>query len=135
MDNYTKSLEEQNEQLQKKLADYEKHYVLRLRGMDDGYADRDYVMLYACFTVLCDFIELEWDGKLHTYSEEDYKACTDDKEERMLRHQGECKKELWDLYIWWRDEHPKLTGSTIDTWDIEQNKLEKLIELRAYLWT
>lgn len=132
---YTKSLEEQNEALQKKLAEYERGSIVRVRGLEGEWQDRDHLMLYTCFSILCDFVEQEWEGKVEQYSEEDFKSQTDE-EERRMRHDDECRRELYDLYKWWIEEHPKVEKMRpLKSWDIEQKKLLQLFELRKYMWT
>lgn len=98
----------------------------------DKYYDMDYIILHACFQILCDFVEQE-------------------------NPQGDEFKEVLELYEWWKEDRNKLVeevdrlfkvevregvqmGSLWDEVDdelirIDQMQLERLARVRSDLWT
>lgn len=138
--NYIKQIEQQNEELQARLAEFENHQMLRIPTLEEGMYDKDDIMLHACFTLLCKYVEEECNGNIPKCEEDDFKAAQTSDEERRMRHDNECIDELMNLYRWWKKEYPELWcgkngKSSLEKYEIEQKKLGLLIELRGYLWT
>ena len=76
--------------------------------------DRDFVMLHACFQLLEDWVEKE--NGLTEWAHEEY---------------TEPMSILKGLYNWWKESK----GTDLDYEGTTQEKLEKLVKLRSYLWT
>jgi len=142
---YAKDLEKQNEELQQKLATAQRQVAalksynyIRIPTIENKWCDRDVVIMHAVFTVLTEFVEKEWNGKADLYSKEDYRCCTTKAERELLKKQNKEKKELFGLYLWWKNEFPKLQDDPmwhIKGYKIETNKAMRVLELRGYLWT
>lgn len=85
-----------------------------LQSEEDGWVDKDMIMLHACFQLLTDFVEKE-NGLEHT-NYEYYKETIDT---------------LKDLYNWWKTNSKTIT---IDS-EVADEKLALLIKHRGFLWT
>jgi hypothetical protein len=142
---YIEDIEKQNEELQQKLATAQRQVAalksynkIRIPTIENDWCDRDIVILHAVFAILVEFVEKEWHGKADTYTREDYRCCTTAAERRVLIKQNKDKKELFKLYLWWKNDFPKLQDSPrwhIDGYKIETKKAMRVIELRGYLWS
>jgi len=143
--NYVEGLEKQNEELQKKLASAQSQLsrlkacnTLKIPTLDKEWTDRDEVMLHTVFAVLVAFVEGEWKGKCEQYDKEDYDSEPDIKAKRILYKQNRHKRELYALYLWWKNEYPILREDPmwhIKGYETETKKAMRVVELRGYLWT
>ncbi|MGI0118292.1 hypothetical protein [Zooshikella sp. RANM57] len=98
--------------------------ILKIDSLDDGWKDKDSVLLHACFQLLKDCVEKEHLFTGHTDWEADEK------------HQ-KAKNELEVLYSWWqkRIEIEDQCGLTEQQYEEDDRMLHKLIEVRWALWT
>jgi hypothetical protein len=140
MNEYVKNLEQSVDELQKKLAEFESAGLLRIPTLShDDYVDKDYIMLHAVFAILVHFVEDECGGKLKFYLDEDLNNMfTNEEERKTLVQSNEDNKKLYDLYLWWKNEYPKLEKDPtwhIKGYDEETAKMNEVINLRKYLWT
>jgi hypothetical protein len=98
--------------------------TLKIESLDDGWRDKDTVMLHACFQLLKDCVEKEnlLDG--HT----DWNA---DKKHRDVRD------ELEKLYQWWIQRMVKedQCGMSEEEYTFDEEMLHRLIKVRWALWT
>lgn len=78
--------------------------------------DRDYIMLHACFQLFVDCVEKE--DLFESWSHEDYEDVVE---------------ELKELYSWWKNY--TLHKEPFNEEEYVQEKLERLIKLRSYLWS
>lgn len=135
---YEKLLEDQNEELRKKLCLFESMNLLKIPTLEaDVWVDRDEFMLHAVFAVLVEFVDNEWDGKCEPYTNDMLEGVTEESKESLSKEFKE-KKELYDLYMWWKKEYPELSKDPkwhIDGYNPETEKLMRVLELRKYLWT
>jgi hypothetical protein len=142
---YIEDIEKQNEELQQKLATAQRQVAalksynkIRIPTIENQWCDRDIVIMHAVFTVLTEFVEKEWKGVADLYTREDYRCCKTEAERRLLKHQNKEKKELYKLYLWWKNEFPKLQDDPmwhIKGYKVETKKAMRVLELRGYLWT
>lgn len=103
--------------------------LLKIESLRDGWCDKDHIMLHACFQLLSDFVEkemlpmdkhLDWNG-----TEETKKA----------------RKEIEELYAWWQEykkavhERSYTFKEDHDNYQLENEMLKRLIDVRVYLWT
>jgi len=101
---------------------------LNISTLTDEWSDNDIVMLHACFQLLVDCIEneqllnghIDWtNDKLHL----------------------KAKKEIQELYAWWKERTKKELDDEIDPiWTEQQHEqdtemLIRLIKIRGFLWT
>ncbi len=99
---------------------------LKIKTLDKGWCDKDYVMLHACFQLLTDCIEQE---KLHEMTDWDYND-----------EYKQAKKEIDELNNWWKDRIKAEQEQTDAAWEEDQYEkdtemLVRLVKIRAYLWT
>lgn len=81
--------------------------ILKVKGLPKkGWIDKDTFMLYACFQILKDFVELEDIN----YMNQDY------------------VEEVKTLYNWWETRRKGVEND-------DENMLNRLIKIRPYLWT
>lgn len=135
---YVKTLEQKNDELQKRLAYYESHKTLNIPTIENEYTDRDEVMLHAVFAVLVEFVEEEWHGVCEQYDQAQIDMETDENGKDTLILQNKEKKDLWELYLWWKNEYPKLWADPhwhFKGYEIETEKAMQVVALRKYLWT
>lgn len=101
--------------------------ILKIDTLNEGWSDKDNVMLHACFQLLMDCIEKE---KLH--------ELTDWNQSEQF--QG-AKKEIDTLVEWWRQRvHSERAEHINPIWSDNQyeednHMLIQLIGIRQYLWT
>lgn len=98
--------------------------LLRIESLDDGWCDKDYVLLHACFQLLKDCVEKENLLGGHT----DW-----DVDERFRN----AKKEISELYQWWleRMNNNEVEPNTYEMYLNDNAMLHRLIEIRWALWT
>ena len=95
--------------------------ILKNESLDEGWRDKDSVMLHACFQLLKDCVEKEklLDGHV------DWNA---DEKHRM------AKIEIEALYKWWLS-YSELDMPDAEKYEIETKMLVRLISIRWALWT
>jgi hypothetical protein len=98
--------------------------ILKIESLDDGWRDKDSVLLHACFQLLKDCVEKENLFTDHT----DWNA--DEKHRKV-------KVELEVLYSWWlnRLKIEDHCGLEDQQYEEDNSMLHKLIEVRWALWT
>ena len=104
-----------------------RYNVVVCKALPPTWCDCDYLMLFATFQILEDFVERE---QGHFY-EDVYTLYLDCGEERAREEEAD-----WDairsLYVWWKvRKNDKYT----DDYDEDNAMLKRLIDLRKYLWT
>lgn len=101
--------------------------ILKIQTLDKSWSDKDNIMLHACFQLLTDCIEKE---KLHDLTDWDQ----DDNFKK-------AKKEIDELYDWWKDRVKHEQGDQVDPiWtenqhDRDTEMLTRLVNIRKFLWT
>jgi len=143
---YVKELEKRCEELQDTVSsqDYtielmKNAKTLRIMTLDKKHwHDRDQLLFHSVFTVLVEFIEKEWKidckKQLVKIDRNTMSPC----EIILTKNQNKHKKELFKLYLWWKNEYPKLEKQSnwfIKGYSIETGKAMRVIALRKYLWT
>lgn len=96
--------------------------LLYIESLDLAWADKDVVLLHACFQLLTDAIEkenlftgdLDWD-----FNESSQKA----------------KLELQELYHWWKERRTLTNELEKERYEKDTEMLTRLIKIRGYLWT
>ncbi|MCF7512922.1 hypothetical protein L3V43_04805 [Pseudoalteromonas sp. L23] len=96
--------------------------ILKIDTLNEGWRDKDSVMLHACFQLLSDCVEKEELLSGHT----DWDA--DDK------HRA-AKKELEALYAWWQSHDEDGIPCSEEKYQEENQMLIRLIHIRWALWT
>ena len=95
------------------------------RDLPPTYVDRDWLLLFASFQVLVDFIELEQPGEFHMTREE-ILALDGYDEER-----ADAWGRIETLYAWWQTRKDALESD----YQEDNQMLHMLIMVRRYLWT
>jgi len=102
---------------------------LLISTLDDGWVDRDFILLHACFQCLTDCVEQE--NLLNGHVSWDH----DDTVRAVHR-------ELTTLYEWWKGRAAVLADKTgvietlySDEYAADNEMLIRLIKVRGYLWT
>jgi len=102
---------------------------LRIQTLNDGWVDRDFILLHACFQCLTDCVEQEnlFSGHVSWDHDDTVRAV----------HQ-----ELMTLYEWWKARAVALAAETgiidalySDGYEADNEMLIRLIKFRGYLWT
>lgn len=127
---------------------------------DHGWRDRTEVLLWACFKILVDFVELE---KPYDMEQEVDGLTPEQIEEQGLTTQLKKHREMMDLYRWWKtgraEDEERISAlytardadyatkaerrAALDAWskardefeERDQTNLLRLIAIRRYLWT
>ncbi|WP_045856726.1 hypothetical protein [Teredinibacter purpureus] len=95
--------------------------ILKIETLDDGWRDKDSIMLHACFQLLSDCINKEELLSGHTDWEADEK------------HRA-AKSEIEELYVWWQSYKERDIPND-DGYEEETKMLLRLINIRWALWT
>ncbi|MTI29262.1 hypothetical protein [Xanthovirga aplysinae] len=101
---------------------------LKIDSLKGEWCDKDLVLLHACFQLLADCIEKE--NLLNGHVD------WTQNEETIL-----AKKEIEDLYKWWKERVKKELDAEIDPiwtenqYEEDNARLIRLIKVRKYLWT
>jgi hypothetical protein len=95
--------------------------ILKIESLDEGWRDKDSVMLHACFQLLKDCVEQESLLDCHI-------NWDDDEQHRW------AKQEIETLYDWWLLYSPP-TIPTQESYELENRMLTRLIAIRWSLWT
>ncbi len=102
--------------------------ILEITSLDDGWCDKDHVLLHACFQLLVDFVEKE----MLPQDYPDWEATPET---------SNARKEIEALYTWWqewkKEESNKSTSFREDEkrYHKENEMLKRLIDVRMFLWT
>lgn len=102
---------------------------LKIESLNEGWCDKDHVLLHACFQLLSDFVEKEM--RAHNYP--DWNATTES------RH---AKKEIEALYEWWQQrkndtimDKSTSSGEDLAIYAKDNEMLKRLVDIRMHLWT
>ena len=95
--------------------------VLIINSLDDDWADKDIVMLHACFQLLTDYVE-----------KEEKTIPTD--WEQSPEHRS-AKTEIDLLYKWWLSRPKEINELDRNQFEMDSEMLIRLIKIRGYLWT
>ncbi|MQX53475.1 hypothetical protein [Alcanivorax sediminis] len=95
--------------------------ILKIESLDEGWRDKDSVMLHACFQLLKDSIEKENLLSGHV----DWDA---DEKHRL------AKKEIENLYEWWVS-YTEPEALNEKDYEQETQMLVRLVKVRWALWT
>ena len=102
---------------------------LKIESLDEGWCDKDHVLLHACFQLLSDFVEKEMQVQ-------DYPDWNASVESRNAR------KEIEELYAWWQQrkndeimERSTSSGEDRGIYTKDNAMLKRLVEIRMHLWT
>lgn len=126
--------------------------LLKIKTLDEGWCDKDHVMLHACFQLLSDFVEQElplFPGINWNVSADmgnaimkgiEFNAAQNS--EAVPMGTRDIKKEIEELYAWWQerkdDKIMDRSASFEESHVIYQNDndmLKRLIDIRMFLWT
>jgi hypothetical protein len=112
---------------------WHRYNVVVCRSLPPTWCDRDYLLLYAAFQILEDFIEKEepWEfSATEEHLRESYADCGPD--ERVT-----AWLEIQSLYRWWkqRKDDESVDYDDRDWRAVDDAKLHRLIDLRGYFWT
>lgn len=93
------------------------------------WCDRDYLLLYAAFQILEDFVKREqpWE-----FTADVYAAYVTDCGDEHAREREAAWHTIRGLYAWWQC---RKADPDYDDYDADSTMLCKLINVRAYLWT
>lgn len=103
-------------------------HQLLISTLNDGWSDKDFMLLHACFQCLTDCVEQEnlLDGHINWGHDDKVQAA---------------HRELTTLYKWWKIRVVALAAESgfIDTlsdnYEADNEMLIRLIKVRGYLWT
>ncbi|HLP19716.1 MAG TPA: hypothetical protein VK174_05415 [Chitinophagales bacterium] len=96
---------------------------IKIGSLNDGWHDKDEIMLHACFQLLKDFVEKENLDIIDWAANAEHEVA---------------RKEIQTLYEWWNKKLLSLPGTVgIDKKEYEEENemLFRLIKIREYLWT
>jgi hypothetical protein len=116
---------------------WHRYNVVYVRCLPPTWHDRDYLILYAAFTLLEEFVEKE-EGHFNEDVFALYNDYTgDDPVERAeveaLARQREAEwNDIRNLYYWWK---ARKNDDTFDDYDMDTAMLHVLINVRGHLWT
>jgi len=100
---------------------------LNITTLDGKWSDKDNVMLHACFQLLTDFVEQEIANDIADWQHDDAHS--------------NARKEIDELYAWWKQRIIKDNAGEIDSiwgegqYETDNAMLIRLINIRKYLWT
>lgn len=102
--------------------------LLPISTLSAGWADKDRVMLHACFQLLCDCIEQE-----ELFEHTNWEQSPDFQQAR---------RDLQELYEWWKERVAAEPDGTLPDlleqqaqYEQDEHMLLRLVRLRRYLWT
>lgn len=122
---------------------WNRYHIINISGVDEydwGWIDRDRVLLYSSFKILCDFVDQE-DPNIGLRTLKDFGASDDEWHIKVITAQLEKEKEIRALYTWWTKERPenwKEYPSFSEEEKLNQQDEDMLIRLakiRLCLWT
>ena len=104
-----------------------RYNVVVCRTLPPTCCDRDYLLLYAAFQILEDFVQQE---KGHFY--EDVCLLYLDCGEEMARQREADWNTIRELYFWWQSRR---NDAEYADYEQDSQMLHKLINIRGNLWT
>jgi hypothetical protein len=117
---------------------WHRYNVVVCRDLPPTWCDRDYLLLYAAFTIFAEFVERE---KGH-FDEPDVFALYSDyqgedpderaKVEAYARRMAVEWKTIRELYAWWQG---RKGNNDFDDYYEDSAMLHRLIAVRGHLWT
>ncbi len=106
---------------------WHRYNVVVCRPLPPTWCDRDYLLLFAAFQILENFIQQE-EGHFH---DDVYKLYLDCGEERAREEERDWN-EIRVLYAWWQE---RKDAKYNDDYDKDNEMLHRLINVRKYLWS
>ena len=106
---------------------WHRYNVVVCRALPPTWCDRDYLLLYAAFQILEDFVQQE---KGHFY--DDVYLLYLDCGEEMARERAADWDTIRELYAWWQT---RKSDTDFDDYEKDSRMLRKLIDIRGNLWT
>lgn len=103
--------------------------ILKIESLDEGWGDKDDVLLHACFQLLVDFYETELAVTGRFINWEATPATR------------QAREEIEQLYAWWQEWKKTATIKThsfaedATRYAKENEMLQRLIQVRGYMWT
>jgi hypothetical protein len=99
---------------------------LPIETLEEGWCDKDVLMLHAAFQILVDFVEVEHPEMPSTWD--------------FTEEQTHAWKEIQDLYKWWKEERgSRDMNESLEReleWQMEdQQNFHRLVDVRLHLWT
>lgn len=109
---------------------WHRYNMVVCKTLPPTWCDRDYLLLFACFQILIEFVELEQPWQFNATDEELDKAYVD----CPGRGQEEIKEwaEIRELYRWGKS---RLADKYVDNYKKDDEMLIRLIKVRGHLWT
>jgi len=91
-------------------------------------------MLYANFKILVDFVEKEMES---VFMDEIPPGTHQDWEITHFEHSIEIEQEIKALYEWFTKDRLRWSRKFVwaEKYEVEQQMLHRLVEVRPYLWT
>ena len=112
---------------------WHRYNVVVCRSLPPTWHDRDYLLLYAAFQCLEDFVEKEepWEFTGDVYAVYLAGGCT----EEHAREEEAAWKTVRELYAWWETRQRADECHVRDDYNEDSRMLHKLIDIRGCLWT
>jgi len=104
-----------------------RYNVVVCRALPPTWCDRDYLLLYAAFQILEDFVQQE-EGHFH---EDVYPLYADFGDDHAHKRAADWET-IRELYAWWQS---RKNDARHDDYEQDGVMLHKLIDIRANLWT
>ncbi|MEJ7861841.1 MAG: hypothetical protein WKF90_09425 [Pyrinomonadaceae bacterium] len=96
--------------------------ILKIESLSNNWRDKDDIILHACFQILKNFVEQE---------KEMIEVIDWGYEEKTKK----AKLEIDFLYLWWVDRIDKEDHLNEKQYEVDNQMLKRLIDVRKYLWT
>jgi len=106
---------------------WHRYNIVVCKTLPPTWCDRDYLLLYAAFQILEDFVKYE---KGHFY-ENVYELYLPDGEERARNEEAHWNI-IRELYSWWQR---RKNDNDYDNYKEDNQMFHKLIDVRENLWT
>lgn len=111
--------------------------VLHIPSRDEGWCDKDVLMVHACFTLFEKFVDEEWGGL--GSKKASLNRLSESSDEHVIIYTKRMRKVLkkaYELYHWWQ-KRKVTTRNEIDedVFEEDTRMLMKLLSIRGYLWT
>ncbi len=108
---------------------WHRYNVVVCRPLPPTRCDRDYLLVFAAFQILEDFVDKEADH----YHEDVYALYKEaGYDEDRCREEERDWNEIRVLYAWWQQ---RKKDKYADNYDEDNDRLHRLINVRNYLWT
>lgn len=108
---------------------WHRYNVVVCRALPPTWCDRDYLLVFAVFQILEDFITQEqpWE-----FTADVYATYVMEYDEEQAREREADWKTIRELYAWWQG---RKADPDYDNYDEDSAMLHKLIAVRGCLWT